>query len=351
MKIQTNRKMRAPHSQLRSRNRRRMLVIMLLVACYFALANYKMTNINIQSERMLIIVGVMIMYYAISMVASQSRMERKLYKIQDASAQKVVTYENGSRATMMVEKTVQDSENAYLDGYMYGTIHENDTVYLYQGIDEVYQGTIKQIVKGGIRVQESIDSKVSLTIAFEHDFQILPYATVSSVIPFQYVDADTPIENPRLLSCMTSWPFLHGNDAFSSTLAYQLSHARFLVSAVRQKEGMKWYDRVYEYFFGYDGNYGFLMVGREGEKNTALAVYTDWQAYNQNQISNKVNQNCEAIVLTFQEVLPILKVNQSPLIINPFGPGVLELQYPFIQALLDSKGYQKDFGTAKEENV
>ena len=80
----------------------------------------------------------------------------------------------------------------------------------------------------------------------------------------------------------------------------------------------------------------------------ALPVFTDWSALKNWADKGPANWKQETIIVRFPDILGCLK-NDGGFIINPYGPQSFYMNSENINSIVNSPGYQSQFGEAKIE--
>lgn len=274
------------------------------------------------------------------------------------------TVDSGRRFSVIIEgiTTMLDGNGSIITGQLFGKIVKGDKVYVYMAtvpaIECEVQAVEATIDGRSAIVDEAEDTTVSLQLTLPDDANIKKYAIISNIAPQEKLDPRVSVENPALAGIINGMT-AHGTDnTFHATVAYWVSHARFITPIKMDKEpeineqGMA--------VIAKDTKIGFYMLKSavkltgtpEDKDSMVLPLFTDWTALRRWEGLVKDGQKIHTQVLTFQDVYSMLKRGDAyvGIAINPFNKIPCTLPMPYLDTITGTPGYQAEFGKKDEQD-
>ena len=269
-------------------------------------------------------------------------------KIKDAfSSEKSVDYnkENKvvkSRFTMLV-KGCKDEGSILLEGDVYGTVKKEDVTVLFKDGKVSHLKVSKLIDSTGNDCESVTDAYAK--IGFENidkgeDFK---YALITN-IDFQIEsDVNKAVENPYILGLLYEYDNYYKDEDFVNLFFREMVSAHYLLPIHMSGD----FKGSGETVLKKDTKINIYGINLEGGV-TALPVFTDWIALKNWADKGPANWKQETIIVRFPDILGCLK-NDGGFIINPYGPQSFYMNSENINNIVNSSGYQSQFGDAKIE--
>ena len=265
--------------------------------------------------------GMLAIVSAYILLIRQLNAAASLEKVQDPVLAKALRHSTDARFTLCAEvpgATLAGDGFCMVRGRLFGECKANDRVFLYLPDGTVLSAVIRKIMFDNPDEQVPSNRMTRLFITAQKPVDIPAYSVISSIMPPAGNGVNVPVENPLLLGLLLASPYLKRREGFAQVFARALKKSRFLICAVREKTPSNMREKISEGFFIYEGNYRFTSVRRSDTDTDAFPVYTDWDAYACADGEQPEGAVCEALVFTFDELLPMIRGNS--LVINPFGP-------------------------------
>ena len=269
-------------------------------------------------------------------------------KIKDAfSSEKSVDYnkENKvvkSRFTMLV-KGSKDEGSILFEGDVYGTVKKENVTVLFKDGKVSHLKVAKLIDSTGNDCESVTDAYAK--IGFENidkgeDFK---YALITN-IDFQIEsDVNKAVENPYILGLLYEYDNNCNDEDFINLFFREMVMSHYLLP-VRMSEDFKGSGST---VLKKDTKIDIYGIELQGGIN-ALPVFTDWTALKNWADKGPANWKQETIIVRFPDILGCLK-NDGGFIINPYGPQSFYMNSENINNIVNSSGYQSQFGDAKIE--
>lgn len=246
------------------------------------------------------------------------------------------------RFTMLV-KSCKDTVSIVLEGYVHGTVSKEEVTVLFKS-GKVSHLKIAKITDGAGNDLEVIkDSHAN--IWFEHidesdDFK---YALLTN-IEFQIEsDVNKAVENPYILGLLYEYDNYYKDEDFVNLFFREMVSAHYLLPIHMSGD----FKGSGETVLKKDTKINIYGINLEGGV-TALPVFTDWIALKNWADKGPANWKQETIIVRFPDILGCLK-NDGGFIINPYGPQSFYMNSENINNIVNSSGYQSQFGDAKIE--
>ena len=269
-------------------------------------------------------------------------------KIKDAfSSEKSVDYnkENKvvkSRFTMLV-KGSKDEGSILFEGDVYGTVKKENVTVLFKDGKVSHLKVAKLIDSTGNDCESVTDAYAK--IGFENidkgdDFK---YALITN-IDFQIEsDVNKAVENPYILGLLYEYDNNYNDEDFINLFFREMVMSHYLLP-VRMSEDFKGSGST---VLKKDTKIDIYGIELQGGIN-ALPVFTDWTALKNWSDKGATNWKMETIIESFPDIVGFLK-GEGGFIINPYGPQSFYMNSENINNIVNSSGYQSQFGDAKIE--
>lgn len=269
-------------------------------------------------------------------------------KIKDAfSSEKSVDYnkENKvvkSRFTMLV-KGSKDEGSILFEGDVYGTVKKENVTVLFKDGKVSHLKVAKLIDSTGNDCESVTDAYAK--IGFENidkgdDFK---YALITN-IDFQIEsDVNKAVENPYILGLLYEYDNNCNDEDFINLFFREMVMSHYLLP-VRMSEDFKGSGST---VLKKDTKIDIYGIELQGGIN-ALPVFTDWTALKNWSDKGPANWKMETIIESFPDIVGFLK-GEGGFIINPYGPQSFYMNSENINNIVNSSGYQSQFGDAKIE--
>lgn len=246
------------------------------------------------------------------------------------------------RFTMLV-KGCKDEGSVLLEGDVYGTVKkENVTVLFKDG--KVSHLKIARLIDSAGNDCESVTDAYA-NIGFESidkgdDFK---YALITN-IDFQIEsDVNKAVENPYILGLLYEYDNYYKDEDFVNLFFREMVMSHYLLPIHMSGD----FKSSGETVLKKDTKINIYGINLEGGV-TALPVFTDWTALKNWADKGPANWKQETIIVRFPDILGCLK-NEGGFIINPYGPQSFYMNSENINNIVNSSGYQSQFGDAKIE--
>lgn len=246
------------------------------------------------------------------------------------------------RFTMLV-KSCKDTGSIVLEGYVHGTVSKEEVTVLFKS-GKVSHLKIAKITDGAGNDLEVIkDSHAN--IWFEHidesdDFK---YALLTN-IEFQIEsDVNKAVENPYILGLLYEYDNYYKDEDFVNLFFREMVSAHYLLPIHMSGD----FKGSGETVLKKDTKINIYGINLEGGV-TALPVFTDWVALKKWSDMGATNWKMETIIESFPDIVGFLK-GEGGFIINPYGPQSFYMNSENINNIVNSSGYQSQFGDAKIE--
>ena len=246
------------------------------------------------------------------------------------------------RFTMLV-KGCKDEGSVLLEGDVYGTVKKEDVTVLFKD-GKVSHLKIARLIDSAGNDCESVTDAYA-NIGFESidkgdDFK---YALITN-IDFQIEsDVNKAVENPYILGLLYEYDNYYKDEDFVNLFFREMVSAHYLLPIHMSGD----FKGSGETVLKKDTKINIYGINLEGGVN-ALPVFTDWTALKNWADKGPANWKQETIILRFPDILGCLK-NDGGFIINPYGPQSFYMNSENINNIVNSSGYQSQFGDAKIE--
>lgn len=246
------------------------------------------------------------------------------------------------RFTMLV-KGSKDEGSILLEGDVYGTVKKEDVTVLFKD-GKVSHLKIARLIDSAGNDCESVTDAYA-NIGFESidkgdDFK---YALITN-IDFQIEsDVNKAVENPYIFGLLYEYDNYCKDEDFVNLFFREMVSAHYLLPIHMSGD----FKGSGETVLKKDTKINIYGINLEGGV-TALPVFTDWTALKNWADKGPANWKQETIIVRFPDILGCLK-NEGGFIINPYGPQSFYMNSENINNIVNSSGYQSQFGDAKIE--
>lgn len=246
------------------------------------------------------------------------------------------------RFTMLV-KGCKDEGSILLVGDVYGTVKKEDVTVLFKDGKVSHLKVAKLIDSTGNDCESVTDAYAK--IGFENidkgeDFK---YALITN-IDFQIEsDVNKAVENPYILGLLYEYDNNYNDEDFINLFFREMVMSHYLLP-VRMSEDFKESGST---VLKKDTKIDIYGIELQGGIN-ALPVFTDWTALKNWSDKGATNWKMETIIESFPDIVGFLK-GEGGFIINPYGPQSFYMNSENINNIVNSSGYQSQFGDAKIE--
>ena len=246
------------------------------------------------------------------------------------------------RFTMLV-KGCKDEGSILLVGDVYGTVKKEDVTVLFKDGKVSHLKVAKLIDSTGNDCESVTDAYAK--IGFENidkgdDFK---YALITN-IDFQIEsDVNKAVENPYILGLLYEYDNNCNDEDFINLFFREMVMSHYLLP-VRMSEDFKGSGST---VLKKDTKIDIYGIELQGGIN-ALPVFTDWTALKNWSDKGATNWKMETIIESFPDIVGFLK-GEGGFIINPYGPQSFYMNSENINNIVNSSGYQSQFGDAKIE--
>ena len=246
------------------------------------------------------------------------------------------------RFTMLV-KGSKDEGSILLEGDVYGTVKKEDVTVLFKD-GKVSHLKVAKLIDSTGNDCESVTNAYA-KIGFENidkgdDFK---YALITN-IDFQIEsDVNKAVENPYILGLLYEYDNNYNDEDFINLFFREMVMSHYLLP-VRMSEDFKGSGST---VLKKDTKIDIYGIELQGGIN-ALPVFTDWVALKKWSDMGATNWKMETIIESFPDIVGFLK-GEGGFIINPYGPQSFYMNSENINNIVNSSGYQSQFGDAKIE--
>ena len=246
------------------------------------------------------------------------------------------------RFTMLV-KGCKDEGSILLVGDVYGTVKKEDVTVLFKDGKVSHLKVAKLIDSTGNDCESVTDAYAK--IGFENidkgdDFK----CALITNIDFQIEsDVNKAVENPYILGLLYEYDNNYNDEDFINLFFREMVMSHYLLP-VRMSEDFKGSGST---VLKKDTKIDIYGIELQGGIN-ALPVFTDWTALKNWSDKGATNWKMETIIESFPDIVGFLK-GEGGFIINPYGPQSFYMNSENINNIVNSSGYQSQFGDAKIE--
>ena len=249
-----------------------------------------------------------------------------------------------TRFTLMVEKyTAVEGDCFSVEGQLFGNAKEGEKVYALHRDGNISHLTITGIEE--TQDQRRVKFFFSQKGALSPDWQ---YAVITD-IPYQIeANVHQAVENPYLLGLSREFFERQGEGEFLNLFFRELVRSHYLVAIetdgslpIGEKDGAVTLKAGTKIIIPH-------VTMEQGE--SALPVFTDWFALGAMDQQTEAGWKRETIIAGFPQVVSMLTKGEG-FVINPYGPQLFYVSPELIQNLMNSPGYQSEFGEATVQSM
>ena len=249
-----------------------------------------------------------------------------------------------TRFTLMVEKyTAVEGDCFSVEGQLFGNAKEGEKVYALHRDGNISHLTITRIEE--TQDQRRVKFFFSQKGALSPDWQ---YAVITD-IPYQIeANVHQAVENPYLLGLSRVLFERQGEGEFLNLFFRELVRSHYLVAIetngslpIGEKDGAVTLKAGTKITIPH-------VTMERGE--SALPVFTDWFALGAMDQQTEAGWKRETMIAGFPQVVSMLTKGEG-FVINPYGPQIFYVSPELIQNLMNSPGYQSEFGEAKARSM
>ena len=248
------------------------------------------------------------------------------------------------RFTLMVEKyTAVEGDCFSVEGQLFGNAKEGEKVYALHRDGNISHLTITRIEE--TQDQRRVKFFFSQKGALSPDWQ---YAVITD-IPYQIeANVHQAVENPYLLGLSREFFERQGEGEFLNLFFRELVRSHYLVAIetdgslpIGEKDGAVTLKAGTKIIIPH-------VTMEQGE--SALPVFTDWFALGAMDQQTEAGWKRETMIAGFPQVVSMLTKGEG-FVINPYGPQLFYVSPELIQNLMNSPGYQSEFGEATVQSM
>ena len=249
-----------------------------------------------------------------------------------------------TRFTLMVEKyTAVEGDCFSVEGQLFGNAKEGEKVYALHRDGNISHLTITRIEE--TQDQRRVKFFFSQKGALSPDWQ---YAVITD-IPYQIeANVHQAVENPYLLGLSREFFERQGEGEFLNLFFRELVRSHYLVAIetdgslpIGERDGAVTLKAGTKIIIPH-------VTMEQGE--SALPVFTDWFALGAMDQQTEAGWKRETIIAGFPQVVSMLTKGEG-FVINPYGPQLFYVSPELIQNLMNSPGYQSEFGEATVQSM
>lgn len=246
------------------------------------------------------------------------------------------------RFTMLV-KGCKDEESILLEGDVYGTVKKEDVTVLFKDGKVSHLKIAKLIDSTGNDCESVTDAYAKIGFESIDKGDDFKYALITN-IDFQIEsDVNKAVENPYIFGLLYEYDNYYKDEDFVNLFFREMVSAHYLLPIHMSGD----FKGSGETVLKKDTKINIYGINLEGGV-TALPVFTDWTALKNWADKGPANWKQETIIVRFPDILGCLK-NEGGFIINPYGPQSFYMNSENINNIVNSSGYQSQFGDAKIE--
>ena len=248
-----------------------------------------------------------------------------------------------TRFTLMVEKYTVEGDCFSVEGQLFGNAKEGEKVYALHRDGNISHLTITGIEE--TQDQRRVKFFFSQKGALSPDWQ---YAVITD-IPYQIeANVHQAVENPYLLGLSREFFERQGEGEFLNLFFRELVRSHYLVAIetdgslpIGEKDGAVTLKAGTKIIIPH-------VTMEQGE--SALPVFTDWFALGAMDQQTEAGWKRETMIAGFPQVVSMLTKGEG-FVINPYGPQLFYVSPELIQNLMNSPGYQSEFGEATVQSM
>ena len=246
------------------------------------------------------------------------------------------------RFTMLV-KGCKDEGSVLLEGDVYGTVKKENVTVLFKDGKVSHLNIARLIDSAGNDCESVTDAYANIGFESIDKGDDFKYALITN-IDFQIEsDVNKAVENPYIFGLLYEYDNYYKDEDFVNLFFREMVSAHYLLPIHMSGD----FKGSGETVLKKDTKINIYGINLEGGV-TALPVFTDWTALKNWADKGPANWKQETIIVRFPDILGCLK-NEGGFIINPYGPQSFYMNSENINNIVNSSGYQSQFGDAKIE--
>lgn len=246
------------------------------------------------------------------------------------------------RFTMLV-RGCKDEGSILLEGDVYGTVKKEDVTVLFKDGKVSHLKIARLIDSAGNDCESVTDAYVNIGFESIDKGDDFKYALITN-IDFQIEsDVNKAVENPYIFGLLYEYDNYYKDEDFVNLFFREMVMSHYLLPIHMSGD----FKSSGETVLKKDTKINIYGINLEGGV-TALPVFTDWTALKNWADKGPANWKQETIIVRFPDILGCLK-NEGGFIINPYGPQSFYMNSENINNIVNSSGYQSQFGDAKIE--
>ena len=247
-----------------------------------------------------------------------------------------------NRFTMLV-KGCKDKGSIILEGDVHGTVSKEEVTVLFKTGKVSHLKIAKIADSAGNDLEVIKDSYANIGFEYIDESDDFKYALITN-IDFQIEsDVNKAVENPYILGLLYEYDNNYNDEDFINLFFREMVMSHYLLP-VRMSEDFKGSGST---VLKKDTKIDIYGIELQGGIN-ALPVFTDWTALKNWSDKGATNWKMETIIESFPDIVGFLK-GEGGFIINPYGPQSFYMNSESISSIVNSPGYQSQFGDAKIE--
>lgn len=228
-----------------------------------------------------------------------------------------------TRFTLLVEKAeVTGETEVTVSGILAGRAVEKQAVYLYHPGLPLSLCGVKSVTYIS-REKEEGAGRAKLLLECRGKLTIPRFAVLSNISSNQGGDLQKPTENPELRGALTGYRNYRTEKEYMSLLMYRVAHARFVMAE-------------------YDEGEFPLLTNPDGTK--FVPVFTDEEMLSAWKGVFDEDNPYQTASNKFQLAAGISFRGNAGIVINPFSSAPLLMPNEVLQKMMQSPGYQQEFG-------
>lgn len=269
--------------------------------------------------------------------------------------QQSVDYANdGRKFTYMVEDAVQlkDQQGIVVLGTIHGTICEGDAAYIMCPGNAITLTEVSGLeLKPQGKVKEASNQPVAIWLKDIKDkSQIARFSVLTSIRPQTVVDVDAAVENPYVLGLAREYGRFYKEPEYINLLVYQIAHGHYITPVYMNKEPQKQENGTC--VMGEGTTMGFLSLKHpQDATKDVFPVFTDWEELHKWKNVFSKEHPPKTVILRFPDCVAFVLKNSAGMVLNPFGTAPVFLPIDLIKNIVNTEGYQAEFGSKQNSNV
>lgn len=260
---------------------------------------------------------------------------------------------DGRRFTYMVEDIFQlkDQQGIVVVGTIHGTICEGDAVYIMCPGNAITLTEVSGLeLKPQGKVKEASNQPVAIWLKdIEDKSKIARFSVITSIRPQTVVDVDTAVENPYILGLAREYGRFYKEADYINLLVYQIAHGHYITPIYMNKEPET--QENGKCVMGEGTTMGFLSLKHpQDAAKDVFPVFTDWEELRKWKNVFSKEHPPKTVILRFPDCVAFVLKNSGGMVLNPFGTAPVFLPIELIKDIVNTEGYQAEFGSKQSSN-